>query len=64
MLQSAYFLAKIGADTAENAQHFAERRGGRRRRGAAASRVGRVGRVNAVVRVRVVAIRVDDGTNR
>ena len=24
MLQSAYFLAKIGADTAENKQHFAE----------------------------------------
>ena len=24
MLQNAYFLAKIGADTAENAQHFAE----------------------------------------
>ena len=24
MLQSAYFLAKIGADTAENEQHFAE----------------------------------------
>ena len=31
MLQNAYFLAKIGADTAENEQHFAEkRRGGRR----------------------------------
>ena len=24
MLQNAYFLAKIGADTAENEQHFAE----------------------------------------
>ena len=24
MLQDAYFLAKIGADTAENEQHFAE----------------------------------------
>ena len=24
MLQKAYFLAKIGADTAENEQHFAE----------------------------------------
>ena len=24
MLQNAYFLAKIGADTAENKQHFAE----------------------------------------
>ena len=24
MLQNAYFLAKIGADTAENAQHCAE----------------------------------------
>ena len=24
MLQTAYFLAKIGADTAENEQHFAE----------------------------------------
>ena len=24
MLQNAYFLAKIGADTAENGQHFAE----------------------------------------
>ena len=24
MLQNAYFLAKIGADTAENQQHFAE----------------------------------------
>ena len=26
MLQNAYFLAKIGADTAENEQHFAELR--------------------------------------
>ena len=25
MLQSAYFLAKIGADTAENEQNFAEK---------------------------------------
>ena len=24
MLQNAYFFAKIGADTAENRQHFAE----------------------------------------
>ena len=24
MLKNAYFLAKIGADTAENEQHFAE----------------------------------------
>ena len=24
MLQNAYFLAKVGADTAENEQHFAE----------------------------------------
>ena len=24
MLQNAYFLAKIGGDTAENEQHFAE----------------------------------------
>ena len=24
MLQNAYFLAKIGADTAENEQHFSE----------------------------------------
>ena len=24
MLQNVYFLAKIGADTAENEQHFAE----------------------------------------
>ena len=24
MLQNAYFIAKIGADTAENEQHFAE----------------------------------------
>ena len=24
MLQNAYFLAKIGPDTAENEQHFAE----------------------------------------
>ena len=24
MLQNAYFLAKIGADTAENEEHFAE----------------------------------------
>ena len=24
MLQNAYFLAKIGADTAENEQHFAQ----------------------------------------
>ena len=24
MLQNAYFVAKIGADTAENEQHFAE----------------------------------------
>ena len=24
MLQNAYFLAKLGADTAENDQHFAE----------------------------------------
>ena len=24
MLQNAYFLAKIGADTAENEQHFAK----------------------------------------
>ena len=24
MLQNAYFLSKIGADTAENEQHFAE----------------------------------------
>ena len=24
MLQNAYFLAKIGADTAENEHHFAE----------------------------------------
>ena len=24
MLQNAYFLAQIGADTAENEQHFAE----------------------------------------
>ena len=36
MLQNAYFLAKIGADTAENEQHFAEilpigRRGASRR---------------------------------
>ena len=45
MLQNAYFLAKIGADTAENEQHFAEilpigRRvadGGLRRRGRSAS---------------------------
>ena len=28
MLQNAYFLAKIGADTAENEQHFAEMPGG------------------------------------
>ena len=38
MLQNAYFLAKIGADTAENEQHFAEilpigRRVSRSRRG-------------------------------
>ena len=26
MLQNAYLLAKIGADTAENEQHFARRR--------------------------------------
>ena len=26
MLQNAYFLAKIGADTAENEQHFVRRR--------------------------------------
>ena len=41
MLQNAYFLAKIGADTAKNEQHFArhegplhpaEEGGGRRRR--------------------------------
>ena len=25
MLSNAYFLAKIGADTAENEQHFAEK---------------------------------------
>ena len=25
MLQNAYFLAKIGADTAENEQHFADK---------------------------------------
>ena len=25
MLQNAYFLAKIGADTAENEQHFAKK---------------------------------------
>ena len=25
MLQNAYFLAEIGADTAENAQHFAKK---------------------------------------
>ena len=41
MLQNAYFLAKIGADTAENKQHFAEilpvDRGPGRRRGGAAS---------------------------
>ena len=30
MLQNAYFLAKIGADTAENEQHFAEICPGRR----------------------------------
>ena len=24
MLKNAYFLAKVGADTAENEQHFAE----------------------------------------
>ena len=39
MLSNAYFLAKIGADTAENEQHFAEilpigRRAGRRFSGA------------------------------
>ena len=42
MLQNAYFFAKIGADTAENEQHFAEicqklgttKPAARRRRGA------------------------------
>ena len=46
MLQNAYFLAKIGADTAENEQHFAEilptaardLRAGERRRPARAQR--------------------------
>ena len=45
MLQNAYFLAKIGADTAENEQHFAEilpKTGGRRpSRGAAGCRAAR-----------------------
>ena len=36
MLQNAYFLAKIGADTAENEQHFAEIGAGRGRGAAAA----------------------------
>ena len=44
MLQNAYFLAKIGADTAENEQHFAEilpigRRVGRRASDASEARV-------------------------
>jgi hypothetical protein len=41
MLQNAYFLAKIGADTAENEQHLAEASaslgGARLRRRAAAA---------------------------
>ena len=51
MLQNAYFLAKIGADKAENERNFAESlprtprsrgpsRGARRRRGGAAARAG------------------------
>ena len=50
MLQNAYFLAKIGADTAENEQHFAVLGSdgilpcsGLTRRGAAARRAGSVG---------------------
>ena len=35
MPQNAYFLAKIGADTAENEQHFAEILPSARRRAAA-----------------------------
>ena len=34
MLQNAYFLAKIGADTAENEQHFAPSARGLSARGA------------------------------
>ena len=45
MLQNGYFLAKIGADTAENEQHFAEIGGGAAAAGpgmgGAAVRVGR-----------------------
>ena len=44
MLQNAYFLAKIGADTAENEQHLAEilpkTGNGRRERRAAEDRKG------------------------
>ena len=55
MLQNAYFLAKIGADTAENEQRFAEilpigrrvadrpGRGAARLRGGPAARRGRLG---------------------
>ena len=48
MLQNAYFLAKIGVDTAENEQHFAEL--GRKRRGSAAS-AGRAKRSAAKARI-------------
>ena len=46
MLQNAYFLAKIGADTAENEQHFAEilPKTGKGRSRASAARRRRAGR--------------------
>ena len=46
MLQNAYFLAKIGADTVENEQHFAEslRIGRRVADRCAGSRTGRTAR--------------------
>ena len=44
MLQNAYFLARIGADRAENEQHFAEILPAPRRRGVEDVHVGRHGR--------------------
>ena len=62
MLQNAYFLAKIGADTAENEQHFAEILPKIGNYPTGPSRTARElrGKLRVLVHYHVFALRLDD----